>query len=85
MIGITIDLNVTSISRNARPNTNAKISGSLLFRLLAKSAELAASPLTLTLAPSTAPRVAGTISSRSSLSASTDAWSVPLPTVGTLI
>ena len=31
LIGITIDRKVTSISRNASPNTKAKISGSLLL------------------------------------------------------
>ena len=41
--------------------------------------------MTLTLAPSTLPTVAGTMSSRSLLSASKDAWSLPLPTVGMLI
>ena len=41
--------------------------------------------MTLTLAPSTLPTVAGTMSSRSLLSASNDAWSLPLPTVGMLI
>ena len=45
----------------------------------------AASPVTLTVAPSTAPTVAGTMSSRSLFSASSDAWSVPLPIVGMLI
>ena len=85
MIGITIERNVISIRRNASPNTNAKISGSLLSRLLLKSSDDAASPVTLTLAPSTFPTVAGTMSSRSLLSASNDAWSLPLPTVGMLI
>ncbi len=85
MIGITIERNVTSSSRNASPNTNAKISGSRFSRLVRKSSELAASPVTLTVAPSTAPTVAGTMSSRSLFSASSDAWSVPLPIVGMLI
>ena len=85
LIGITIERKVTSSSRNASPNTKAKISGSLLFSLLAKSSELAASPLTLTVVPSTAPTVAGMISSRSSLRALTDGASFPLPGVGTLI
>ena len=31
LIGITIERNVTSMSRKARPNTKAKISGSLLL------------------------------------------------------
>ena len=56
LIGITIDRKVTSSSRNASPNTKAKISGSLLFSLLAKSSELAASPVTLTVVPSTPDR-----------------------------
>ena len=51
LIGITIERKVTSSSRNASPNTKAKISGSLLFSWLAKSSELAASPLTLTVVP----------------------------------
>ena len=85
MIGITIERKVTSISRNASPNTKAKISGSRLLSWLAESADMAASPLTLTLAPSTRPTVAGMISSRSSSSAFVDAASVPVPRVGTLI
>ena len=85
LIGITIERKVTSSRRNASPKTKAKISGSLLFSWLAKSWELAASPLTLTVVPSTLPTVAGMISSRSSLRASTDGASVPLPGVGTLI
>jgi hypothetical protein len=73
------------MSRNASPNTNAKMSGSLLSRLVLKSSDPAASPVTLTLAPSTFPTVAGTMSSRSLLRASKDAWSFPLPIVGMLI
>ena len=46
---------------------------------------MAASPLTLTVAPPIWPTVAGMISSRSSLSALVDAASVPVPRVGTLI
>ena len=82
---MTIERNVTSNSRNASPKTKAKISGSLLLRLLLKSADPAASPVTLTVVPSTPPTVAGMMSSRISFRAFTDAGSVPLPGLGAAI
>ena len=82
---MTIERKVTSSSRNASPNTKAKISGSLFLRLLLKSAEPAASPVTFTVVPSTPPTVAGMMSSRISSRAFTEAGSVPLPGLGTSI
>ena len=82
LIGITIERNVTSISRKASANTKAKISGSRSTSWSRKSCDWAAGPLTLTVTPSTLPIEAGMISSRISSSASADAASLPLPTVG---
>src|SRR3954449_12925710 len=53
---MTIERNVISMSRNASPNTNAKMSGSLLSRLVLKSSDDAASPVTLTRAAPAARR-----------------------------
>ena len=69
LIGITIERKVTSINRKVSPKTNAKISGSLLLSWFLSSTESAASPVTFTLAPSTPPIVAGTMSSRISFRA----------------
>ena len=86
LIGITIERKVTSISRNASPNTKAKISGSLLFSWLAKSSELAASPLTLTVVPSTPPdRRRDDVVAQLVQGVRRTAASLPLPGVGTLI
>ena len=82
LIGITIERNVNNKSRNASENTNPKISGRRSLTSARKSFDWAALPLTFTVAPSTLPIVAGTISSRISSRAAVDCSSLPLPLVG---
>ena len=87
LIGITIERNVTSMSRNASPNTKAKISGSLLVELIGEvlragrvAGDVDASR------PSTRPTVAGMIVVAQLVErVRSTAASLPLPGVGTSI
>ena len=70
LIGITIERNVISSSRNASPSTNANTSGRCVRIRSLKSRLPAVSPPTATSTPGTSPIVAGMISLRSRASAS---------------
>ena len=65
--GITIERNVTSSSRNARPSTNTKTSGAWAFIESLKSMDCAVQPVTCTVTPGTRPIVAGITWLRSGL------------------
>src|SRR5262245_4926422 len=81
--GITIDRNVQSRSRNARPSTNAKTYSWRPCSCLLKSTDRAVAPVTWAVA--TLPIVSGTIDVRSVSRARSEALSLILPEVGTEI
>ena len=64
LIGITIERNEKSISRNESPSTKANTIGVLDFIVALKSAVAAASPVTATSTPSSLLNAAGTVLSR---------------------
>ncbi len=80
---MTTERKATSRSPKARRRTNAKTYGARSLVSWLKSYEDAASPVTATSTPSTAPIVAGMTSSRSVTSAWVEASSVPVPASGT--
>ena len=84
LMGMTIERNVKSSSRNAAISTKPKTSGRCDFVTSLKSLDEAVKPVTSALTPGTDPIVAGMILSRSSSSAAFDFESVPLPAIGML-
>ena len=84
LIGITIERNVNSSSRNAIPKTKANTYQMRDAIRSLKSTDPAVNPLTpATSAPGTPSNTLGTTSSRIAPSAAIDASSVPVPASGT--